>query len=171
MGFLTSGVFWGSLLVLWGISTILNAMFHLHIPFFRIALGLIVIWFGINLLVGKRPGCCGSSAAHTKVAGDKGPGEYNIVFGKGDVDLTGIRLNKPGKAEVNVVFGHAILRVSAKTPVRVRGSAVFGNVEFPDGNTISFGDRAFETDPVKKGGNVLEIEANAIFGRLEIQAE
>lgn len=171
MQFLTSGVFWGSLLVLWGISTILNAMFHLHIPFFRIALGLIIIWFGVNLLMGKKGGCCLGSAHETVVSGETPKRDYNIIFGRGEIDLTGAKPEKGREIEVNAIFGHAIVKVSSKTPVRVKGSAVFGNVEFPDGNSIAFGDRVFETEGGKKGGAALEIEANAVFGRLEIQAK
>ncbi len=53
MGFLASGVFWGSVIILFGISIILNSVFGISIPVFKIVLALILIYFGISILAGK----------------------------------------------------------------------------------------------------------------------
>jgi len=173
MGFLASGIFWGSLLILWGASIILNAVFHLNIPFFRIAFALIVIWFGLRILLGGR--CCGGGRAavfsESTFKGDKAPGDYNIVFGKGDIDLTGLKIDKPTRIEVNVVFGNGTLKLPAKTPFRIKANAVFGNAQLPDGKVISFGDSVYESKGAEGSANVLDIQANVVFGRLEATTE
>ena len=52
MEFLASGVFWGSVIILFGVSIILNAVFGISIPVFRVVLALILIYFGIKILAG-----------------------------------------------------------------------------------------------------------------------
>ena len=43
MGFLFSGVFWGGVLVLLGISIIIKVVFHIDIPVFRVVVALVLI--------------------------------------------------------------------------------------------------------------------------------
>lgn len=170
----TSGIFWGSLLVLWGVSMILSALFHINIPFFRIAFALIVIWFGIRLLVGGK--CCksGHSAVFTgaEFKADANKREYNAVFGNAVVDFSGIKLEGDvTKAGVNAVFGSAQVKVGSKVPVRIRANSVFGNVRLPDGNAVAFGDRKWENRAPKAGEKVLEVEVNAVFGQVEVTGD
>jgi len=171
MCFFTSGVFWGSLLVLWGVSMILNAVFHVNIPFFRIAFALIVIWFGVRLLLGGRCWKTGHSAVFTgaEYKPDKVQGEYSAVFGNLAVDLSGARLEgEVTRSEVNTVFGSGQVKLGSKYPVRIRASSAFGNVKLPDGRTIAFGDAKWENRTAKSGEKVLELKVNAVFGQVEI---
>mgnify|MGYP003990967287 FL=1 len=54
MPFLFSGLFWGVMLVLFGASMILRAVFNLDIPIFRIIFALVIIYFGVKLLLGRQ---------------------------------------------------------------------------------------------------------------------
>jgi len=171
MCFFTSGVFWGSLLVLWGVSMILNALFHINIPFFRIAFALIVIWFGVRLLIGGR---CWKSDHSAVFSGadfkaDKARKDYNAVFGNIAVDLSGIKLEGgETRTEINAVFGSAQVRVGQKYPVVVKANSVFGSVRLPDGKAVSFGDGKWANRAPKSGEKVLEVEVNAVFGQVEV---
>ena len=62
MGFLSSGIFWGTIVVIFGISMLLKAVFHIDLPVFRILLGLIVIYFGLRLITGWH-GCSAETSA------------------------------------------------------------------------------------------------------------
>jgi len=171
MCFVTSGIFWGSLLVLWGISMILNAVFHINIPVFRIAFALIVIWFGVRLLMGGK--CCRTdhSAVFSGVdiKADKPQKEYNAIFGNIAVDFSGIKLESDiTKAEVNAVFGSAQVKVGSRFPVRVKANSAFGNVRLPNGNAVAFGDGKWENRPAKAGEKVMDLEVNAVFGQVEV---
>jgi len=171
MCFFTSGVFWGSLLILWGVSMILNAVFHINIPFFRIAFALIVIWFGVRLLMGGRCWQNEHSAVFTgaEVKADKARKEYSAVFGNIAVDLSGIKLDSEvTKTEINAVFGSAQVKIGSKYPVVVRASSVFGSVRLPNGNAMSFGGGKWANRAPKAGEKVLEIEVNAVFGQVEV---
>jgi len=171
MCFFTSGVFWGCLLVLWGVSMILNAVFHINIPFFRIAFALVVIWFGVRLLLGGRICKSDHSAVFTgaEYKAEKAQKEYSAVFGNIVVDLAGIKLDSDAtKMEINAIFGSAQVKVGQKYPVRVKASSVFGNVRLPNGNAVAFGDGKWENRAPKAGEKVLDLEVNAVFGQVEV---
>ena len=167
MGFFLSGAFWGSLLILLGVSLILGT------SFFRVLVSLVIIYFGIRILV--------SGAAMKNYKGIfsdsifKGPTileSYNIVFGKGLVDFTRA---DPGKSRsrtgINTVFGVCTVKIDPRKPVRVVATSAFGYVLLPNGNTITFGNSVYETKGAAKGRGTLEIEARVVFGRLTVEEE
>ncbi len=174
---LSSGVFWGSILILWGISVIIETAFHVHIPLFRIVFAFVVIYIGVRILAGVSwwPGRASVTTeteaifGNAKFGGKELKNDYSIVFGHGDVDLTEAEVGKDGnRVGVHTVFGHSIIRVNPKTPVRVTGTAAFGEVVTPDGSRAAFGETTWESPAVKPGGKVLEVRAEAVFGKVEI---
>jgi hypothetical protein len=173
MGFLASGVFWGSMLVLWGISLILSTVFHIHIPFFRIAFALVVIWIGVRMLTGGS-GICKTDRtvvfSETDFPAGKTQKQYEVVFGRGSVDLTGADSAK-SPIGVNVVFGHATVKVDPKQAVRIVASTAFGDVRLPDGGTAAMGTSTWESKSAKGRDKVLEVRLNAVFGSIEVETE
>ncbi len=172
MGFVFSGLFWGLVIVLAGLSIILNVAFGLKIPFFRILFGLVLIYIGVSMLIGTRV----RVRTHNTTVFDESTmevtkaGEYNVIFSRSVIDLTRLEL-KPGrnKVEVNTVFGAAVLKVDPATPVRLRASAAFAGARMPDGNTLSFGDYKWHSDSLNDSTPFLDIEASVVFGSLEIK--
>jgi hypothetical protein len=49
-GILMSGVFWGSVLILLGLSVIIEHVFHINIPVFKMVFACLLIYLGIRLL-------------------------------------------------------------------------------------------------------------------------
>jgi predicted membrane protein len=174
---LTSGVFWGCLLILWGASVIIETVFQIHIPLFRIVFAFVLIYIGVRIMTGRAwwPGSASIATEHESVFGNAQFGgkdlkdEYSSVFGNGDVDLTQAEVGKDGgKIAVHTVFGHSIIRVNPKTPIRVRGTAAFGEMVTPDGKQAAFGETTWESPAVKPGVKPLEIRAEAVFAKVEI---
>ncbi|MEK7766954.1 MAG: LiaF domain-containing protein [bacterium] len=170
-----SGTFWGTLLILWGVSMIVETVFHVNIPFARIAFAFIVIAWGVQILTGWRwPGVSSSNRAVFSSAdfgGKELQPEYAIVFGSGDVDLTGIVLDRNGgRTAVRSVFSSTVVRVDPKKPVRVRVSAAFGEASLPGGREVHLGEATWESASAKGSDRVLEIKAETVFGRLEVIA-
>jgi hypothetical protein len=175
MGFLASGVFWGGILILWGISLILSTVFHIHIPFFRIVFALIVIWVGVRLLTGGRSFCrTGRTVVFAETAFPASPirNSYEVVFGEGSVDLTGAAAEKAkGPVAVNVVFGSAIVKIDPKHSIRITATTAFGHVSLPDGGTAAVGTSSWESKSAKGKEGVLEIKLSAVFGNIEVRTE
>lgn len=172
MGFLFSGLFWGLVIVLAGLAIILNVVFNVRIPFFRILAGLVLIYIGLSLVIGMRVRV---RTEKTTVFDDRTmevtkAGEYNVIFSRGVIDLTGIAL-KPGRNKVHasVVFGSGTLVVDPAVPTKLHVSAAFAGARMPDGNTISFGDYNWKSDSLSDTIPYLDIEATAVFGGLDIR--
>jgi len=173
MGFLFSGLFWGVVIILLGITVILKAVFHVDIPLFRIIFALCIIYFGLRVLVG---GFHGGKERQTVVFGESrlsltDDSEYNVVFGKGSLDLSGVEPGDRSDAiEFTTVFGKGTLIVNPNVPMRIKVSSAFGGVRMPDGTNIAFGDYTYRSKAYKEGSPFLNIKAAVVFGNLAVKA-
>ena len=173
MGFLWSAFFWGGLVVLIGLSIILHSL-GIRFPLFRFALGALFLWLGATIIVGgfRQVGKRRTTVAFEEgaVEGRLGQREYNVIFGSGVFDLTGIKPEgKDERVEVNAIFGQARAIVDLNSPVRVEGSAAFGQAVFPDRGTVSFGDRVFDSPKYRGGEPALVVKASAVFGQVVVE--
>jgi len=163
MDFLFSGIFWGIVIVLFGISIIINVVFHVHIPLMRILFGLFLVFLGVQLISGQRwhPFKKSSSTSETFVAG-KGNDEYSVMFGRNTVDLT---QGVPGKQyTVNTVFGATTVLIPSAIPVVVKADAVFGGMTFPNGTTVSFGEHIYKNKAWTDQGDAMKVSIDLVFG-------
>lgn len=172
MGFLSSAFFWGGLVIFIGLSIILHSL-GIRFPLVRIAFGLFFLWLGLTIILGsfRRPAPRESVVFSSgTVTGQQGRTEYNAIFGSGVFDLTGLRpTDRDIVVEVNAIFGSARVIVDLNVPVRVEGSAAFGQTSFPDGGSVSFGDRTFDSARYRGGEPALLIKAAAVFGQCVVQ--
>jgi predicted membrane protein len=171
MSFLSSGIFWGAVLVLFGISVLLKAVFHIDIPVFRILVGLIIIYFGLKVLTGWHGFSSVNSAVFSdcSIAPGDIKGDYSVVFAKGTMDLSNADIkNKSVTVRVHTVFGDTTIYVDKNMPVKVQAEAVFSGVKMADGNLVSIGDLTYLSLSYKEGGNCLIIKSDTVFGSLKI---
>ncbi len=177
MCFLFSGIFWGLVLVALGVAVIIKVLFHIDIPVFRIVFAMVLIYFGLKLLVGG----CGRGYSHTSqesvvfnegtLSAEESRDEYSVVFGKGTIDLTGLKAkDKNTNIRVSTVFGASTLKLDPAVPAVVNVSAAFGSAHIPDGTTTSFGHYTYKTKAYKEGKPYLAVMANVVFGEMTIVA-
>ena len=172
MPFLFGGLFWGVMLVLFGVSMILRAVFNLDIPIFRIIFALIIIYFGIKLLVGRQAfkseknfSMFRSSTVTMKESG----GEYDVIFGQSNIDLTNIDISESSKkVSVDVVFGSANLLIDPNVPMKLKVSTVFADCKLPNRNINFFGDSNYKTPAFVEGENYLLLNIDVVFGSVTI---
>ena len=173
--FLFGGLFWGILLVLFGVSLIFKTIFHIDLHLGRIFFAAVVILFGISMLTGRH-----TFGRHISRNGDEytsvfndGPGtsgeierQYNILFGREIIDLRDWDPEKdPLNVEVNTIFASAELLLPGDAVATVKGTTVFGSTRFPDGDTAAFGDRTYRQQG-NRTGQSLYVETNTVFGSL-----
>jgi len=175
MGSIFSGVFWGIILLLIGGSVLLRATTGLKIPVFRIAVGLILIYWGGRVLFGVFGSCKGKNGAIFSEASIKTntPGKkYTTLFGSSMVDLSGIQL-KDENVKVNsyTVFGSTIMIIPKGIPVIVKANVVFASAKFPDDSSAGFGDKVYRSDNFYNEKPALVIDADVVFGELVIREE
>ena len=172
MPFLFSGLFWGVMLVLFGISMILRAVFNLDIPIFRIIFALIIIYFGVKLLLGRQAfknetnySMFRSSTVTMKESG----GEYDVIFGQSNIDLSNIDVSGGSKkVSVDVVFGSGHLLIDPEIPMKLNVSTVFADCKLPHRNISFFGDSNYKTPAYVEGENYLLLNIDVVFGNVVI---
>lgn len=171
MGFVFTGVFWGVVLILIGLGVIINVVFGVKIPIFRTIFALFLIYLGIQMLTGtsfwnksKKTAIFEEKAIEVTTASDK----YDVVFGKGEIDLSGIELKEHNvRVDINTVFGGSVIKINPALPTRIVASSAFGGAHLPDGNMVAFGQYTYKTENFKSAEKHLLIHASVVFGGLE----
>ena len=172
-------IFWGSFFILIGLNVFLSAL-GFDFPVFRILFALAIIFIGVGLLFSKRESHIGLNIksrsgrdtvfSESKLSGPDLAGEYQVVFGSNDLDLSQISVGESGRdIKVNVAFGQSKIKIDQAKPVRVKGVAVFSAISTPKGSSTAFGTLTYNSDSYRPGSPALEIEVNSAFGRVEVQ--
>lgn len=169
MTFLFTGLFWGVVLVLLGVSVIINVVFNVHIPLFRILLGLIIIYFGVKVMMGSSwQRNCPTPAMFTEqkwTPTAKATSDYNVVFGKGVVDLTSLPVPaQDSQLSLSTVFGYTEVVLKPEIPVRIKVNAAFSGATLPDGAIISFGQYVYTSPAFDPAKPAWQIDASVVFG-------
>jgi hypothetical protein len=172
MSFIFSGLFWGIIVVLIGLSIILNVATGVKIPLVRIIFGLLLIYWGVSVLIGasfrsRHSGATIFSESEIKATQ---AGKQDVVFGKGTIDLTGIML-QPGvnRYEVSTVFGASVIRIDPAMPVKVVAGSAFAGVRMPDGGNIAFGETTYRSAGLREDSTYLLVKADVVFGSMEVR--
>jgi hypothetical protein len=178
MGFLFNQVFWGVLLILLGLAVIIKVVFQINLPLGRIFFAFILIYIGFWFLLGGKSGWQPQGYGNTVAFNDSqvsitqpSTEEYNIIFGKGTMDLTGIVLNREGitHLKVNTIFGSGVIKINPDIPAKIVFDSPFAAVRLPDGNNVTFGNNyAYTTKSFQENQGYLLIKAEVVFGSLEI---
>jgi len=172
MGFIFSSFFWGAVIILFGLSIILNAIFNIKIPVFSIIIALIFIYIGLKILLGSfgiKPSKNTVVFSTNDLKGSGSDEEYNIIFGKGTIDLTQIELeDKSIRYEVNVIFGDGKIVLDPEKPVIIKVSSVLSGAHLPDGNVAAIGNNTYISHGYVKGEKYISVHADVVFGALNI---
>jgi hypothetical protein len=174
------GLFIGALIILLGLGIIVNVIFGIHIPIFKILFGLILVFIGLRIIFGgwvhfpPGHGKPGDVIFHERTYKglSEDTKEYNAVFGKAVVDLRDVELKeKVTRIKINAVFGSAEVRLSPTMPVRIKADAVFGGVQLPENVTAAFGTSTYQSKNFNENQNYLYIEGASVFGGIVIRYE
>lgn len=166
MNFLFSSIFWGSVLIILGLS------FIIRIPVFRILFAMILIYIGVKVLIGK-PLCKieknTAVFSESKFCASSSPNGHNIIFGNGTIDLSNIDIKDNSvTAKVNVVFGAGTIKLNPKIPTEISVNSAFARSKMLDGNIIPFGEYNYKSENFKDNENHLNLQVNVVFGNMEL---
>ncbi len=173
MHFVFSGVFWGLILVLLGLSMIVKVVFKIDLPIIKLLFAALLIYWGIKLLFGisfhtKSPDSVvfdNADIEHVEAGR-----EYNVVFGKSRIDLRNFVLeDKNAKIEIDVVFGNGIIYLNPEIPAKVKVDAVFAECRLPKGNVSFIGEQVYHTPSFVEGENFLQIDLDIVFGNAVVR--
>jgi predicted membrane protein len=171
------GLLIGILIMLWGLGIIINVVFHINIPIFKILFGLFLIYIGLKIVFGNSFPCSivhlhsrDAVFSHKTYHGLHGESnEYNAIFGKAMVDLRGVELKeKVTRIKVAVVLGNAEVILDKNMPVRIKVDTVLGEVKLPQNIAGSFGSAYYQSQDFDDNKNYLLIDASSIIGGIDI---
>lgn len=165
-------LFWGVLLIMWGLSLILKSVFHINIPVMRVAIAVLIIWWGFKVLIGNHSFSGKNTILFEKSSfeEDAGDADYNVVFGSGVVDLRGVDISNGSKTvKVDVVFGEVKILTDPNIPTITKLSVVFGEGTTPEGSVSFIGDRKYANSIYQKKEPALIIKVDVVFGSLRIR--
>ncbi len=166
-------LFFGLVIVLVGISIILEAVFQIHLPIVRIALGLFFIYLGIRFLTGRRwhdgethmRGVF-SEDNYAPVSGDHV--KHDVVFGRGVVDLTHLaRDGGEAHAQVNTIFGATVVKIDPAVPLEIEVNSALGEARLPDQSVTAIGTLHYRP-PGQKEPPRLHVRVNVVFGSSQV---
>lgn len=175
---MSMGVFWGVVITLIGIGILVNVVFKVNLPIFKILIGLFFIYLGLQIIFGWR--CCGGNwgsksdvVFHQQtISNVAGNGEYNAVFGKVNVDLRNLQLTeKVTRLEVNAVFGGAEIWLRPNMPFKINADAAFGGVQMPANSAGGFGSTTYTSPNFDESQNYLLLKVAAVFGGVVVYVE
>lgn len=172
-GFLFSQVFWGVVLILFGISAILRS-FNINIPFFRILIAFIFIYLGVTLLMGGSVFNVGDESTavfrNVNISGEHLVNdEYSIIFGSGEIDLRDLKADEFNDLEINVIFGSGTIIIDRDQLIEIKVSSAFGSAQMPDGNSVSFGENVYRTPDLERGDRPnLRLTGSVVFGEMKV---
>lgn len=176
MNFFFKGYFWALVVILAGVLMLINTtnIFHFKIPVGSVIIALLLILLGVQLLIGPK-NISGFKSSHevifddAKLEANETDNKYDVIFGKSTIDLTQVT-NRSNHSfiKADVVFGQATIKIKKSDPIRIKASSVFGNITLPDGNTVSFGDRTFETESYRDSDKKIQLKVDVVFGEARI---
>ena len=171
MRFLSSGIFWGFIVILFGVGILLKSVFHVNIPFFKILIGIIIIFFGISFIVGamsqRKSEAIFRDYNFNFVTIEK---EYNIVFSKSVFDFTNFNFsNYNGEfIKINSAFSKSEIYLSRNFEYEIRADSVFGVVSLPNGESVSFGNIARLENAENSELKRINLHVSSVFGETKI---
>lgn len=169
-----AGVFWGILIILLGLSVILKGL-NLNFPIFKIIFGIFFIYLGVKIISGGFASRGFKSGPNDVVFGEKifeastdQKQEYNIIFGKGEFDLSNDQLeNQSRKIKIATIFGGAEVKLANDMPVKIMVNSVFGGAKLPNGNSSALGTTYYQSENFNADSAHLFIKADVVFGGVD----
>lgn len=172
MRFLSSGIFWGFIVILFGVGILLKSVFHVNIPFFKILIGIIVILFGVSIIFNAINSTRRNNTVFREYNFNFGTieKEYNIVFSKGVFDFTNFNFsNYNGEfIKINSAFSKSEIYLSRNFEYEIRADSVFGVVRLPNGESVSFGNIARLENAENSGLKRINLHVSSVFGDTKI---
>jgi predicted membrane protein len=172
------GIIIGVIIMLFGLSMILNVIFHIHIPVFRIALAIFFIWIGIKMLTGSA-GCKRNMHyvdSNSVVFGNNtftyqpGKNNYSVVFGNAVLDLSNVTDSTVLTDDISIstVFGESKVILPDSIPVVVHSDAAFGEVKLPDRTAAAFGSVEYRSPVFDHSRQELHLRTSTVFGSTKV---
>ncbi len=166
-----TGIFWGIILIIIGLSLIIKIVFNIDFPIFKLLIAFFFIYLGIRILIGPSFKPLKSGDPYNVIFGERvitkveNMREYNVVFGKAIFDLRNyVPDSNVVDIKINTVFGTSEVLLNDSISSKIEANAVFAHADLPNGNSASFGYTSFFKDSTNQSNELIIIHADVVFG-------
>jgi hypothetical protein len=173
-----AAIFWGSILIIIGVSLLIKVVFNVDFPIFKILVAFLFFFIGIRILLGNTGLFHIHAGPNDVIFSEKvysAPyehSEYNVIFSKGVFDFRNVDLSKGTQNfKISTVFGGSQIKISDQMPVKINADAVFAGAELPDGNTAVFGNSSYTSKSFNPDSAYLYIKVDCVFGGVQVIKE
>ncbi|QGT99704.1 hypothetical protein SYNTR_1111 [Candidatus Syntrophocurvum alkaliphilum] len=174
---ITNEYFLGIFFILIGVIFLLKYFTNINIPIFRTIVALIFIYVGVIIFIGgfqiKEENLVLFRTENIEVT-DKQPSklEYNIIFSKGNIDLTNVTINEEiVEVEINTVFSDGLIKINPQIPMKMEISSAFAGVNIPDNTNLNLGDYTYKTPGFSEDEPYVKVKSSSVFSSLSIIEE
>jgi hypothetical protein len=165
----------GAFLIVLGTAFFVEEIWHFHIPVFKLACGLALVFLGLRLISNKHEySRCSHRHRNTEFFSNNNfdpaniQPEYSVVFGSSMVDFSKLPGDENRNVEIKCVFGDFKARINPNSNVQILSKAAFGSIEFPDFSSYAFGDHLWRSSNFDPKRPILTIRAEVAFGSIKI---
>lgn len=172
MTILSNGLIWGILLIAFGSSLIIKALFGITIPIIRPLLGIFLIYIGTVVITNMYP----SQSARTQPIlfskasfkeQERLAEKYTVLCGEGTIDLSELTMPaEPTHIDIETIMGASTIILNPAIPTKVMVSTAFAHTQLPDDTVISFGDYTYRTTTTESP--LLIIHLKVVFGSTRV---
>ena len=180
-------MFWGLFFVGVGVLMLIQTILKIDLPVFRILLGLAVVYLGMKMVFGAfnihmdglrfEKVATANKAVFTDtdfhVKSETSGAMYqdfSTVFGESKLDLSTLSKDELSKRfEISTVFGKTEVITPKDVPLVVETNSAFGSVVVRGDKSAAIGNGTYKTPDFSNEKPHLKIEANSVFGSIEIR--
>ena len=173
---MASGLFWGIILIFFGLSMVIRIVFNVDIPVFKLLVAFFFVWLGLRIMLGNRSFMHFRATRNDVIFNENSFKEFNeenkdfnVIFGKAVYDFRDMIIKEKMKIHLSVVFGGAEIKLKRGTPYRIATESVFGGIKMPNGNTSVFGSSHYQSENYNADLPYLFIKTEVVFGGVEVR--
>lgn len=163
--------FWGLFFIIMGSTFIVNRFLDLNIPVFTTMASFALIFWGIYIIRNgfgirtEKEIVFSEGEIKDSAIQDK----YDIIFSNGAVNL----MNIPAPAvirriKIDTIFARGTIRINPDIPTFIKVSSAFASARMPNNTFTSFGSCTYTTKNYREGSPYILVEADVVFGQLEV---
>jgi len=163
MDWTASRLFWGLIVILIGVMIVVQVVFKIHFPIWRLLFGAVLIFWGIRVLSGKAWDRKGNSSEGVFSEGvyeakNLDVRKFEYVFSSQTVDLRHVAFPPESQIQVEAVFASVTVLLPPDVRLEVDQEAVFASID-------SRGVRTAVSPDAPK----VRLKAEAVFANIEIR--
>lgn len=188
-------MFWGLLFLTLGVVLVVQTVFKVNLPIFRVLASVSLIYLGFKLMFGSFGVTWDGQFRSVVTANSVRFGEaefspfdssgalkenaFSTAFGESTVDLRKGSDSSLGATSgfdpatepisIQTAFGETTVLTPEGIPLEVEYSLAFGSLKIRGEEVNAFGSGTYRTPGAGDGRSALKIKANAAFSEIEIQ--